>query len=1373
VRVWADGERLHCDAPRGVLTASLQAELADHKPEILALLQAAVPVGGRPPQLRPRSGTGLPPLSFAQQRLWFLDRLDPGNLAYTMATSRRLPGPLDVAALRAGLDEIVRRHEILRTSFGLENGEPVQIIAAAAPGILPVVDLEMLPAAERGPAADRLGAEEAERPFDLDRGPLFRTTLLRLGAEEHRLLLTMHHVVADGWSLGVLVRELTTLYTAFAAGQASPLPEPPVQYADFAVWQREWLAGRTLDAQLAYWRHQLDGGVPTLALPMARPRSAARTFTAARHSFRLSQALLEGARRVSAEHAVTLFMTLMAAFTSVLHRYTGETAVGIGTAVANRRRVELEGLIGFFANTLVLRTDFGGDPTFRELLGRVREVALGAYEHQDLPFEKLVEDLQPERSRSLSPFFQVSFVLQNAPLDGELDVTAAASPFDLTALFREERHELVGVFMYGAERFDATTIARLAGHFETLLAAAIADPSRRVSQLPILTPAERRQLLIEWNATRTEYPRHACVHELFEAEATRAPHQVAVVLGDTSLTYGELDRRADELARYLRSAEVGRDRVVGVWMERSLELVIALLGILKAGGAYLPLDLAAPPARLGFMIQDASLTLILTHERLRQRLPVSDARVVSLDGDAAAIGRAPETAQHAAPAPESLACVMYTSGSTGAPKGVSVPHRAVVRLVKGADYAQFGPDEVFLQLAPVSFDASTLEIWGSLLNGGRLVLCPPGTPSLDEMGALIAHHRVTTLWLTAALFHQVVDQRLEILAPLRQLLAGGDVLSVPHARSVREHLPTLRLVNGYGPTENTTFTCCHAITDGDGHGPSIPIGRPIANTRVYVLDSHGQPVPIGIPGELAAAGDGLARGYVNRPELTAERFVTASLPEAPGERLYRTGDVVRYLPDGAVEFLGRADEQVKIRGYRVEPGEIEAVLRAHPAVRESVVVARADAGGDRCLVAYVIASGEGAQAAGELRAYLRTRLPEYMVPSAFVALEHFPVTPNGKVDRRALPAPGPSVPAAGAAISPRDDLETRLTRIWEETLGVRPVGPQDNFFDLGGHSLLAVRLFARIEHAFGRALPLAALFEAPTVGLLAARMRQDGRTASSRSLVAVQPRGGKPPLFAVPGVGGHVVSFSELARQLGPDQPVYGLQARGLDGDAQPFARIEDMAAHYASEVREVQPRGPYHLLGVCMGGVVTFEMAQRLHAEGETVALLVLLDTYRRIPAPRPAGGRRPRYSLAVARFVLGRLALYAQTLGQLEPRERWDYVRGKAMMLRERLARLDPLVGARGEIRRAMVLEASYLAYTRYIPRPYPGPVTLFTAGGRPLAPHDRRLGWGELALGGFEVFTVPGVDSGQTLAEPNVGALVRELRASLKRANGGLER
>ncbi|MES2695947.1 MAG: amino acid adenylation domain-containing protein, partial [Verrucomicrobiota bacterium] len=1152
------------------------------------------------------------PLSFAQERLWFLDQLEPGTPVYNLCQAVRMRGTLDLGALEKALNEIVRRHEILRTNFIAADGNPVQAIASTRTLTVDFVDASGAPAATREEEVLGRLREESRRSFDFVNGLLLRALVVRVTADEHVLMLTMHHIISDGWSIGVLYRELAALYVEYCGGVAAALPELSIQFADYALWEREQMQGPALESSLAFWKKQLGTGLPVLDLPTDRPHPATPTSRGALETLTLSPALSSALKTLSQKENSTLFMTLLAAFDVLLYRWTGQEDIVVGSVVAGRRKTEIEKLIGFFVNTVVLRGDLSGSPTFREVLIRVRDSSLAAFAHQDLPFERLVQELRPDRSSNRNPLFQVMFVLQNAPMaPAELpglklepmDVDTGTTKFDLMLTMLESPQGLRAGFEYNAELFEVATIARMLRCFETLLESIVAQPDERIARLPLLTAAQRDQVVTGFNDTHTEYPRDRTIVELFEEQVARAPQAAALVFKGKQVSYRELNERADALALELRAAGVKPDALVGVCLERSVELIVALVAILKAGGAYVSLDPAYPGERLAFMLEDIQTPVLITRRELQGRLPAHAARVMLFDEVGRVVSGAPQSADsHASGAParptsDNLAYVSYTSGSTGKPKGVAVPHRGVVRLVKNTNFATFGAEDVFLQFAPIAFDASTLEIWGALLNGGRLVIVPPGMTSLAELGETIERNGVTTLWLTAGLFHQMIEEQATRLKNVRQLLAGGDVLSVSHVTRALEQLPQTKLINGYGPTENTTFTCCHRVSALPLAGRSVPIGRPIANTQVYILDREQQPVPVGVPGELYTGGDGLARGYLNRPELTAEKFVPDVFSADPGAKLYRTGDLARWLPDGSVEFLGRIDRQVKIRGFRVEPAEVEMILVTHPAIKECAVAVRSDAVGGKYLVAYLVAKQAPAPTSDVLRAFLAGKVPDYLVPSAFVALEALPLNANGKVDTAALPATDGARPELqGGYIAPRDEIEERLAKIWSAILGVNPVGVQDRFFDLGGHSLLAVRMVAQIEKQFGRRLPVSAIFQRRTIAELAPLLRtEEASFVSASSLVEIQGKGDRAPLYFVHGVGGGMFwGYANIAKYLGGERPVFAFKSRGLDGQPE-WPTIEEMATHYLADLRAQQPHGPYLIAGYCFGGVVAYEMARQL----------------------------------------------------------------------------------------------------------------------------------------------------------------------------------
>ena len=1033
-------------------------------------------------------------VSSSQRQLWFIDQMLPGGSTYNVSTSIRLRGVLDVAALDHAIGQIVRRHDVLRTTFAHIGSQVIQTAAPFTSFTLPVIDVGDAAVPGREARARAVAVDEVGRPFDLERGPLFRAVLVRVDASNHLLVVVMHHAVSDVWSLGVFVRELAASYRSRVEATPAELPELRVQYEDYAEWQQAWLKSPRFSDELSFWKEQLAGPLPVLDLPAERRRPPVQTFRGARAVVELPRDLMDRVKQFSRREGATLFTTLAATFNLLLHRYSGADDILVGFPVAGRTRAEVESLIGFFVNMLVLRTDLSGDPTFRELVHRVHDRALAAYTHQEVPFERLVEELQPDRELGRNPLFQVALVLHNTPLPPAdlpgLSVTIEPlapdrARFDLTLSLWETADGANGALEYSTDLFEAATIERMVEQFATVLDDATGRPDVRLSNLALQTAAQAEQVVVGWNATAVEYPRTSCVHQVVEAIAARTPDTVAVSCDGESLTYGELNARANRLARHLRALGVSADTLVSVCLPRSLNLPVALLGILKAGGAYVPLDPNYPAARLEFMLADTNAAVLVTERSLVGLLP-SCAGTLCLDEmEEVLAGHSPADLV-CVTGPDHLAYVTYTSGSTGVPKGVAVRHRGVLRLLFGVDYVRLGPAERILHLSPVSFDASTFEIWGALAHGGCCVLLPGRVPTADAMARIVAAERITTLWLTAALFNAIIDESPQALRGVRQVIAGGEALSVAHVRRAQQQLPGTQIINGYGPTESTTFACCFPIPPAlDVAATSVPIGRPIGNTRVYVVDGGMRPVPVHVTGELYIGGDGLARGYLNRPELTAERFVPDPFATHAGERLYRTGDLVRWRHDGTIEFVGRVDHQVKVRGFRIEPGEIEAALATHATVREAVVVVREDVPGDKRLVAYVVPERGAAGATPlELREWLKSRLPEYMVPAAVVVLDRLPISPNGKLDRQALPAPERDRSDV-TFVPPRSDLERQIAALWAEVLGVGAVGLADNFFDLGGHSLLLVQVHRRLREQLGLDVSIVELFQFPTIESLA------------------------------------------------------------------------------------------------------------------------------------------------------------------------------------------------------------------------------------------------------------------------------------------------
>ena len=1087
-------------------------------------------VGELSPRLRD-GGTGRPPLvphvrplelplSYAQQRLWFLHQLEDATTEYNSPGALRLRGPLDRLSLARAINRIVARHETLRTCFAETARGPVQLIAPELTIPVPVEDLRGLPEAARAARLQEALRQEWDTPFDLTRVPLVRVRLLQFAPDDHALVRTLHHIVSDGWSQGVFNRELMELYAAFQEGRADPLPPLRVQYTDFALWQRRWLEGGALDEGLAYWTSNLEGVPERLTLPTDRPRPAHQTFAADRHHLRLSVAQTAAVTQVSQQHQTTPYMTLLAAFGALLARYSGQHDVVVGSPIANRQDAALEDLIGFFVNSLALRLRVTPEQRFTDLLQVVRQTTLDAFRYQDVPFERIVEALAPPRHMNTPPLFQVNFSFHNVPEVppqlARLGVTPIAADdlrvrYDLEVHALEHEGRLEFSWVFNTALFDRWRIEQMARHYARLLAALTADASAHVASVPLLDGSEREQVLSTWNPTPGHVLPPTTIPGRFEEQAARTPDAIAIVDDVSATTYAELNGRANQVAHRLIRTGVGPEDAVVLAVPPSADMIVTLLGIVKAGAAYIPLDPAWPAERWQVVLRDADPAAVLTTQALASR--AGGRPCVAIDDPATR--KALEMLPVANPTdrdrrtpldPAHPAYVMTTSGSTGRPKGVVVPHTGVLRLVHDTTYATLGPDEVILQMAPLAFDASTFEIWGALLTGARLVIAPAGPPDLVPLGALLRTRRISTLWLPAGLFHLFVMDQLSALAGVRQLLAGGDVLEVADVRRVQEALPSCLIINGYGPTEATTFSCCHRVEALSSASPTVPIGRPISQTRAYVLDGRLQPAPVGVVGELYVAGAGLARGYVRQPALTAGRFVAD--PHGPAAaRMYRTGDLARWRPDGVLEFAGRTDDQVKIRGFRVELGEVEHALRRCPGVAQAAAIVQTppeERPGDKRLVGYVAAApGHVLDPVGVRRA-LEQQLPDYLVPSTVVVLDSLPLTPHGKLDRRALPAP-PSQPRDGYR-PPRTPEEEVLCGVFAEVLGVARVGVDDDFFELGGHSLLATRAVNQIRARLGVDLRLRELFGATTVRDLAAVVAVVSRPGPAPATESVETR---------------------------------------------------------------------------------------------------------------------------------------------------------------------------------------------------------------------------------------------------------------------------
>ncbi|HBH72470.1 MAG TPA: hypothetical protein DDY43_03300, partial [Synechococcales bacterium UBA10510] len=1247
--------------------------------------------------------------SYAQARLWFLQQLQRDLTAYHLPTLWRLSGQLDREALAQALTDLIERHPTLRTSFQLRGSEVLQLIHPPIP-----IQLELESLGDRDPEAvvQAWLQQEDTTPFDLASGLLLRARLLAISEQEHVLLINHHHIASDGWSLSLLSRDLTALYNAQRSGQASGISPLQVNYHDYAAWQRDQLSGDRLQALKRYWIEQLTALEP-LELPTDHPRPATPSHQGASHFFRIEPALLAPFEQLCRSEAATLQMGLLALVALLLHRYSRQDDFAIGIPIWGRNHPDLEHLIGFFVNTLPIRTLFSADLSFRQLLQQVKTTSINAYDHQELPFEQIVEALNLERDTSRNPLVQVMLQLIElhepslSNLDGlavePIQSSTASSRLDLEFFLRRDPDGgLNTTLVYATDLFCADRIQRLASHLLSLLASAAQAPDAPAASLNLLPESER--LLIEsWqHGPKIDLP-GVCVHKLFEQQAERTPHSLALVFDDQQLTYAELNARSNQLAHHLIELGIGPDKIVALCLERSLELIISLLAILKAGGAYLPLDPAWPVERQHLLLDEAGCTLLLTAEGPEMI-------------------HSPHPVRGAVSGPP-LAYITYTSGSTGIPKGVAVGHPSIVRLVNPVNGYQLSAGHRVLQLAPMAFDASTLEIWGPLLNGGTLVIAPPGQLSLQELAEVLRQGRITTVWLTAGLFHAMVESELEALAGVRQVLAGGDVLSPEHVQRLLDAFPPGHgLINGYGPTENTTFTCCHRLAAGDTVDPAgVPLGRPIALTSLQVLGPSGQPCPIGIPGELHIGGAGLAHGYLNNPGLTAEKFIPDPFSSDPTARLYKSGDLASWNSDGTLAFHGRLDQQIKLRGYRIEPAEIEFALIAHPAIKQAVVLLREDQPGSPQLVAYWIpadaAAGktadDNALSASELRPFLARSLPDYMVPAAFVRLEALPLTPNGKLDRKALPAPSFSGDLQ-RRVEPSTELQLQLHALWAEVLGHSDFGITDNFFLMGGHSLAATRLVSRIEQTLGSAPSLAALFHNPTIAALepllhATSGNADRNDTHLSTLIPLQTGGTKPPLFFMPSSGGHPFGHI-LCPFLDAQQPVYSFISRGLDGKQNPHTRLEDMAADYVRDMRTLQAEGPYFLAGYSFGTRLAFEVAQQLRHQGQQVAFLALIDSVASL-------GRAPSETSANSSSLLS-------------------------------------------------VKEANRFAFFTYIPQYYAGIVTLFRAEEMiyRLYYPEGTGGWGDLALGGIEIHDFPCGHGLIGLAREILG---EKLRISLEKA------
>ena len=1299
------------------------------------------------------------PLSYSQQRMWLMHRLAPQSTAYNMPFASRQMGRLNKTALRSTIDAICSRHEAFRTTFMMRGEGPVQMVHPFRSPHWVEVNLRELPLEQRRLQAARLVEQEANQPFDLEKGPLARFLLIEIDPEDHVLVLTMHHIIGDQWSFGVIGHEFAFFYNAFYRGEV-PSPKPiHLQYADYAVWQRRCLTDDRLGTQSDYWQKKL-AGLSKLSLPTDYPRPVVQTFNGSHRVLELPTSLIERLKQFSAEHNATVFMTLLACFQILLSRYSGQTDVAVGSPIANRTQSAVESIIGSFVNTLVLRTDLSGNPTFIELMARVRAAALEAYANQDFPFDKLVETMHSARDHSSAPLVQVLFNVPNAPI-GEInvqglswvpfEVETQAAQFDLS-LTIETEFSRRAYLTFNTDLFEPQTAERMLGQYKILLMTALANPQSKLSELPTLTTPERQQMLQDWNRTQRDYPRSECFPQLFEAQVERTPDAVALSMGQETLRYGELNARANQLARYLQMLGARPGVAVGVGLERSLEMVTALLAVLKTGAAYVPLDPDYPRDRLRYMSENASLIIVLTSESLAERFDVHICRRLCLDREEKSIAQEDDHDLGPIATPQDLAYILYTSGSTGQPKGVEIPHQALVNfLCSIRQEPGCSAQDVMLSVTTLSFDIAGLELYVPLLVGARVEIAGRAV-AMDgrQLRTLCEAVQPTIMQATPATWRMLVEAGWQGGNGLT-VLCGGEPLPPDLAASLLDR--SVALWNMYGPTETTIWSTIERI---ERTAREVTIGRPIANTEVYILDQFLQPVPVGVSGELYIGGHGLARGYRGRPDLTQERFIPHPFSQEPLARLYRTGDLARYRPDGRIVHLGRLDHQVKIRGFRIELGEIEAALSRHQAVHQAVVLARDDQQGVKQLVAYVVCQDGPVPNQQKLRSFLQSEIPEYMVPSLFVFLKAMPLTANNKVDRKALPAPDSTLASSAAYVAPHDRMDIQMAVLWQQVFGIDKVGIHDNFFDLGGHSLRAAQLFHLIEQVYGRHLPLSTLFQAPTIAGLTSVLAQEQWIPPWQSLVAMQPNGSAIPIFLVPGVMGNVLWLAQLARLLGQTHPVYGLQARGLDGDTAPFGSVPEMAQQYIAEIRTCVPQGPYVIVGACTGGLVAYEMAQQL-AEQERAVILGIINSWH------PSSYHQHYDTVHPSRLALP-LGILLQTLRTVRELRRMPMSEWWSVIQRKCKSFLSIFQGPTGnELRQRQikrVRQAMFHAAARYTMRPYPGHILNIVASQR-MESADTRYAWRELAGGGCRTIDMSALRTADLLVSPHVEEVSSHIR------------
>jgi len=1295
------------------------------------------------------------PLSFAQQRMWFMEQLTPGTALYNVPWAVRLTGPLDIAALRRSLDALAERYSILRTTYHTTAGVPYQVVSESTS--IPFNMIDLRGASNTEAKLQQLLSEAARRPFDLTSDCMLRATFVQLADLEHVLLLVAHHISVDGWSCKILNQELTIIYESLLRVQEPALPNLPIQYADYAAWQRDDARNKELDHELEYWRTKLEGLSPTLDLPTSSSQPTDNAFSGGRVPIMIPDDTAARIRETASKLNITPFMVLASAVMITLYRYTGETDIAIGIPIAGRTRLETESLVGLFVNTLVLRGDLSGQPSFTEVVRRVKEVCLDAYDHQEMPFERIVADLAAERNEDRSPVVQVMLAYWNVPTEPlqlagmesiAIKVGTDTSRFDLSFSIWETSEGLAGTLVYSLRLFNKDRMRDLAAHFVRFLEASVMEPKLAIGTLPMLSASERKRIVVDWNAATAPDPEERTLHGLFERAAAATPQATAVVCGDDSLTYADLNERANHVAYYLRKLGVQADDLVGISMHRSTDLVVGLLGILKAGAAYLPLDHRFPPDRLRYMMEDAAVSVLLTQSDLEANLPSDGIKVVRLDDDWPTIAQL-EPVPSTETSPEDLAYVIYTSGSTGRPKGVMVSHRNVVGFLNAfQQVTDVGPKRISTNVITYVFDVSVEEIFSPLCYGGTLHIVPYET-TLDgrTLANYILDHGITTVNTVPDLLPSIAEtfEKHGGCGELACLITGLTSMKQGLLQRFRDISSPLRIINVYGPTETTCAATAYEFESATDPDRDVPIGRPFPDYQIYIVNGMLEPVPIVVTGEILIGGIGVSRGYLNQPDLTEERFIPNTFGPSAADRLYRTGDIGRYREDGTIEFLGRADTQVKIRGFRIELREIELAIEKHPLVKSCHASTSTLAEDDVRLVAYVVCTGEQRYDAPALRQHLLQNLPEYMIPSAFMFLDHFPLLPSGKIAAQALPQPEWSRgPSAERFVSPTTVTEKKLARIWEEVLKLDRVGITDNFFELGGHSLLAVRLINQIENLIEVRLSVAQFFENPTIGALASLIRARCHTEEKPYVLHVQTQGKRRPFFCM----ADVEYMFALAKALGAEQPFYGMRIPGLGQEEIPLDTIEATASYCVRAIERIDPKGPYLIGGHCFGGIVAFEVAQQLTRKGKVVDLLVMFD-------PDSLTERRRRKLVS---FWMYRL---------------WYDIKRRRVMeaIRNRLGSLARILASlwkRGQyLKLKRYDDARSRARAQYEVSPYSGRVLFIYSSERAAPPSAYKESmhqtnpWLNAARGDVRRLSIEGTHAG-IFQEPGLRQLVEELRS-----------